>query len=84
MEPYMPNLCFKKRVFKTAIYDWGYGIPKNPTEKLQLPPTHKSRKRRLVGNEKERLLSAACSQKNIYIALLLNSQSRRECVVLKY
>ena len=60
-----------KRVFKTAIYDWGYGIPKNPTEQLQLPPTHKSRKRRLVGNEKERLLSAACSQKNIYIAFII-------------
>ena len=41
------------------------------TEQLQLPPTHKSRKRRLVGNEKERLLSAACSQKNIYIAFII-------------
>ena len=52
-----------QRVFKTAIYDWGYGIPKNPTEKLQLPPTHKSRKRRLMPSEKERLLSAASSQR---------------------
>ena len=60
-----------KKVFKTAIYDWGYGIPKNLTEQLQLPPTHKSRKRRLVGNEKERLLSAAHSQKNIYIAFII-------------
>ena len=60
-----------KRVFRTAIFKWGYGIPKNPIEQLQLPPTHKSRKRRLVGNEKERLLSAARSQKNIYIAFII-------------
>ncbi|MBL6768690.1 MAG: site-specific integrase [Alphaproteobacteria bacterium] len=60
-----------KRVFRTATFKWGYGIPKNPIEQLQLPPTHKSRKRRLVGNEKERLLYAACSQKNIYIAYII-------------
>ena len=65
------QLMLLKRVFRTAIYDWGYGIPKNPIEQLKLPPIHKSRKRRLVCNEKERLLSAACSQKNIYIAFII-------------
>ena len=65
------QLMLLKRVFRTAIFKWGYGIPKNPIEQLPLPPTHKSRKRRLVGNEKERLLYAACSQKNIYIAFII-------------
>ena len=65
------QLMLLKRVFRTAIYKWGYGIPKNPIEHLQLTPTHKSRKRRLASNEKKRLLSAACSQKNIYIAFII-------------
>ena len=65
------QLMLLKRVFRTAIYKWGYGIPGNPIEHLQLPPTHKSRKRRLASNEKERLLSAAHSQKNIYIAFII-------------
>jgi integrase len=60
-----------KRIFKTAINTWGYGLLSNPTEHLQLPPPHKSRKRRLVSDEKERLLIAASSQRNIYIASII-------------
>jgi len=61
------ELMLFRRVFKTAINKWGYGLLSNPTEHLQLPPPHKSRKRRLVGDEKERILAAASSQRNIFI-----------------
>jgi integrase len=44
---------------------------KNPVEYLQLPSPHKSRKRRLMPSENERLLTAASSQRNIYIASLV-------------
>jgi len=65
------ELMLFRRVFKTAINKWGYGLLSNPTEHLQLPPPHKSRKRRLVGDEKERILAAASSQRNIYIASII-------------
>jgi len=65
------ELMLFRRVFKTAINKWGYGLLSNPTEHLQLPPPHKSRKRRLVGHEKERTLAAALSQRNIYIASII-------------
>ena len=65
------DLMMFRRVFKTAIHKWGYGLPKNPVEYLQLPSPHKSRKRRLMPSEKERLLTAASSQRNIYIAPII-------------
>jgi len=65
------ELMLFRRVFKTAINKWGYGLLSNPMEHLQLPPPHKSRKRRLVGDEKERILAAASSQRNIYIASII-------------
>ena len=33
------DLMMFRRVFKTAIHKWGYGLPKNPVEYLQLPST---------------------------------------------
>ena len=65
------DLMMFRRVFKTAIHKWGYGLPSNPVEHLQLPSTHKSRKRRLMPHEKDRLLIAAKTQKNIYIASII-------------
>jgi integrase len=65
------DLMMFRRVFKTAIHKWGYGLPKNPVEHLQLPSPHKSRKRRLMPSEKERLLTAASTQRNIYIASII-------------
>ena len=65
------DLMMFRRVFKTAIHKWGYGLPKNPVEYLQLPSPHKSRKRRLMPSEKERLLTAASSQRNIYIGPII-------------
>ena len=60
-----------KRVFKTALKKWGYGLPSNPIEQVQIPSPHKPRKRRLLGDEKERLLTTAASQRNIYIAPII-------------
>ncbi len=60
-----------RRVFKTALRKWGYGLASNPIEQVQIPSPHKPRKRRLIGDEKERLLTAASSQRNIYIAPII-------------
>ena len=60
-----------RRVFKTALGKWGHGLPTNPIEKVQIPSPHRPRKRRLIGEEKERLLAAASSQRNIYIAPII-------------
>ena len=60
-----------KRVFKTALRKWGYGLPSNPIEQVQIPSPHKPRKRRLLGDEKERLLTTAATQRNIYIAPII-------------
>ena len=60
-----------RRVFKTALRKWGYGLASNPIEQVQIPSPHKPRKRRLIGDEKERLLNAASSQRNIYIAPII-------------
>ena len=60
-----------RRVFKTALGKWGYGLPSNPIEQVQIPSPHKPRKRRLIGNEMERLLTAAFFQRNIYIAPII-------------
>ena len=65
------DLMMFRRVFKTAIHKWGYGLPSNPVEHLQLPSPNKSRKRRLMLHEKDRLLIAAKTQKNIYIASII-------------
>ena len=58
------DLMLFRRVFKTAIRKWGYGLLSNPVENIQPPSSHKSRKRRLVSGEKERLLTDASLQRN--------------------
>ena len=60
-----------RRVFKTALGKWGYGLSSNPIEQVQIPSPHKPRKRRLIGDEKERLITAASSQRNILIAPII-------------
>ena len=65
------DMMLFRRLFRTAINKWGYGLPINPVEHLDLPSPHKSRKRRLNQGEKERLLTAASSQRNIYIASIV-------------
>jgi len=83
------DLMLFKRVFKTAISKWGYGLLSNPVENIQLPSPHKSRKRRLVTDEKGRLLIAASSQRNIYITPIIEfaietGMRRSEILKLKW
>ena len=78
-----------RRVFKTAIGKWGYDLLSNPVENIQLPSPHKSRKRRLVSDEKERLLTAASSKRNIHIASIIEfaietGTGRSEILKLKW
>ena len=57
-----------KRVLDTAVRKWGYGIPYNPIKDIEFPKGSSPRTRRLQEGEKELLLTAASSQRNIYIA----------------
>ena len=65
------ELSLIKRVLDTASKRWGYGIPYNPIKDIEFTRVSKTRTRRLEKNEKQRLLSAAWSQKNIYIAFII-------------
>ena len=65
------ELALMKRVLDTAVKKWGYGIPYNPIKDIEFPKGSTARTRRLVGDEKERLLTAASSQRNIYIASII-------------
>ncbi|MDB2468538.1 site-specific integrase [Alphaproteobacteria bacterium] len=65
------ELALMKRVLDTAVKKWGYGIPYNPIKDIEFPKGSTARTRRLVGDEKERLLIAASSQRNIYIAFII-------------
>ena len=65
------ELSLLNRVFKKAITDWGYGIPYNPIKDIAFPKGSSPRSRRLLGDEKERLLDTASSQRNIYIASVI-------------
>jgi integrase len=65
------ELALMKRVLDTAVKKWGYGIPYNPIKDIEFPKGSTARTRRLVSDEKERLLTAASSQRNIYIASVI-------------
>ena len=65
------ELALIKRVLDTAIKKWGYGIPYNPIKDIEFPKGSTARIRRLVSDEKERLLTAALSQRNIYITPII-------------
>ena len=65
------ELALMKRVLDTAVKKWGYGIPYNPIKDIEFPKGSTARTRRLVSDEKERLLIAASSQRNIYIASII-------------
>ena len=78
------QLMLLKRVFRTAIYKWGYGIPKNPIEDLQLPPTINRANEGWQAMKKNAYSLPLTLRKISILPLLLDSLSRRECVVLKY
>ena len=65
------ELALMKRVLDTAVSKWGYGIPYNPIKDIEFPKGSSPRTRRLQEGEKERLLTAASSQRNIYIASII-------------
>ena len=65
------ELALMKRVLDTAVKKWGYGIPYNPIGDIEFPKGSSSRTRRLTGDEKDRLLGAALSQRNILIAPII-------------
>ena len=65
------ELALMKRVLDKAVKKWGYGIPYNPIGDIEFPKGSSSRTRRLTGDEKDRLLSAALSQRNILIAPII-------------
>jgi integrase len=65
------ELALMKRVLDTAIKKWGYGIPYNPIRDIEFPKGSTARTRRLVSDEKERLLTAASLQRNIYISSII-------------
>lgn len=65
------ELALIKRVLDTAVKNWGYGIPYNPINDIEYPKVSGARNRRLTDTEKDRLLIAASSQRNIYIASII-------------
>jgi integrase len=65
------ELALIKRVLDTAVKKWGYGIPYNPIKGIGFPKGSTARTRRLVSDEKERILAAALSQRNILIASII-------------
>ena len=65
------ELALMKRVLDTAVKKWRYGIPYNQIKDIEFPKGSSARTRRLVLDEKERLLTAASSQRNIYIAPII-------------
>ena len=65
------ELALMKRVLKTAKKRWGVGIPYNPILEVEFPRSSNPRNRRLLDGELERILTAASSQRNIYIAPII-------------
>ena len=78
------QLMLIKRFFRTAIYKWLYGIPKNPIEHLKLPLLINRANEGWQAMKKNAYSLPLALRKISILPLLLNSQSRRECVVLKY
>ena len=78
-----------KRVIKTSISQWGYGIPNNPMDAIELPTSHKSRTRRVSDDEYELLIKYASLQKNNYICRIIKfaietGMRRSEILKLKW
>ena len=65
------ELSLIKRVMDTAVKKWGYPITNNPISQIEFPGGSYPRNRRLRDGELERLLTAASSQRNIYIAPII-------------
>jgi integrase len=78
-----------KRVIKTSISQWGYGLPNNPMDSVVMPSPHKPRSRRVSEEELELLLQYAKSNRNIFIAPIIEfaietGMRRSEILKLKW
>ena len=83
------ELTLIRRVFKTAIKEWGYGILLNPVANIELPKSAKPRTRRLISNELSTLISNADKQRNKYISTIIQfavetGMRRSEIIKLKF
>ena len=73
----------------TSISQWGYGLPNNPMDSIIMPSPHKPRSRRVSKEELELLLQYAKSNRNIYIAPIIEfaietGMRRSEILKLKW
>ena len=83
------DLMLIKRVIKTSISQWGYGLPNNPMDSVVMPSPHKPRSRRVSEKELELLLQYAKSNRNIFIAPIIEfaietGMRRSEILKLKW
>jgi hypothetical protein len=71
-------------VIETARKEWGIYLPENPVKLVRRPSIAHGRDRRLVGDEKERLLVACRESKAHALLPLLQLASRLECAWVNY
>jgi len=61
-------LSLLSRVINLAMKEWGINLPHgNPCSQIKMPDQAKSRDRRLVGDEEERLLAACADARNPWL-----------------
>lgn len=83
------ELSLIKRVLDTAIKQWGCGIVENVIKTMKYSKGNVSRTRRLEADEKDRILTAAKSQRNNYICSVIEfaietGMRRSEILKLKW
>ena len=83
------ELSLIKRVMDAAVKKQEYPIPYNPIYQIEFPEGSNARTRRLIDDEKEGLLIAASSQRNTYIASIIEfvietGMRRSEILKLKW
>ena len=61
------DLILIRHCIKLAINEWGLMLSSNPVDKVKLPPSSRSRDRRLNTGEFDRLEKAACLTQNPHI-----------------
>lgn len=60
-----------RHVFETARNEWGIPLGENPISRLRIVGADQSRTRRLIGDEKARLLNSAAGQRNPFLAPII-------------
>ena len=83
------ELSLIKRVLDTAIKQWGCGIAENVIKTMKYSKGNVARTRRLEADEKDRILTAAKSQRNNYICSVIEfaietGMRRSEILKLKW